>query len=198
MEKECFAKIKFSEQQIQEDFFNYRQNFEGKILEIQKNPPNKQELLSQVILKSIHAKREQKQTENQTEDLYEENDKDFIGRVLKEKGLLGKKLDQNTSNQIKQEIIYNHQNRYIERSIIINQRLQAEKENVLNKQKEFQRKTNENIGKVEEQKLEEDLCNFNLKLQILEQRLLNFQKNAYEKYQELENQLKDDPRLNSQ
>ncbi len=62
-------------------------------------------------------------------------------------------------------------------------------------QKKFQRKANENIDKQEEEVFEQQLYNFNLKLGILEQRLFNFQKTAYEKYEDLQNKLNNDPRL---
>lgn len=37
MEKECFSKIKFSEQAIEEDIKNFRENFEFKIAQLQQS-----------------------------------------------------------------------------------------------------------------------------------------------------------------
>ncbi len=62
-------------------------------------------------------------------------------------------------------------------------------------QKKFQRKANENLPNKEEKAFEDELYQFNLKLGILEQRLFNFQKTAYEKYEDLQNTLNNDPRL---
>lgn len=56
------------------------------------------------------------------EDIHLEQDRkiDVIGDYLKSKKLDNQNLDQDTIEMIKKEIIFDHQNRYIERSVIIN------------------------------------------------------------------------------
>lgn len=47
----------------------------------------------------------------------------------------------------------------------------------------------------EEKNFEEELYHYNLKLGILETRLFNFQRVAFEKYEEMQKKLSFDPRL---
>ena len=200
MEKECFSRIKFSELNIEEDFKVYRYKIQQKLSEIQKNSKknNFNETENDILIRNIFAINNNKpkviNSDDEFENDYKEKD-DIVGQMLKEKGLLGKPLDKKTSEEIKKEIVYNLQNRYIERSEIINQRFEDEKVKVKNLQKKFQRKANEHITKQEEIKFETELQQFNLKLSILEQRLLNFQKTAYEKYEQLQQKLNEDKRL---
>jgi hypothetical protein len=58
------------------------------------------------------------------EELNLEQDRkiDVIGDYLRQKKLENQNLDLDTIEMIKKEIIFDHQNRYIERSVIINQR----------------------------------------------------------------------------
>ena len=200
MEKECFSRIKFSELNIAEDFRVYREKVQERLGEIQQKSKKGEfeEGENDILVRNIFAINNNKpkvvNSDDEFENDYKEKD-DVVGQMLKERGLLGKPLDQKTADEIKKEIIYNLQNRYIERSEIINQRFEDEKVKVKNLQKKFQRKANEHITKQEEVKFETELQQFNLKLSILEQRLFNFQKTAYEKYEQLQKKLNDDKRL---
>lgn len=202
MEKDCFSKIKFSELNVEEDFKTYRTNIQDKLNQIyagMKNdqPSIKNDILVQDIFSINNRKMKHQNSNNKQDDDYTDEG-DIVGQLLKEKGLYGKNLDVKTAGEIKREIVYNLQNRYIERSEIITQRFEEEKNKVKALQKKFQRKANEHITKEEEQEFEEELQQFNLKLSILEQRLFNFQKTAYEKYEKLQQKLENDPRLISE
>ena len=90
------------------------------------------------------------------------------------------------------------EDRFIQRADIINKRFEEEKAKVKGMQKKIQKKTFETTANIEEDRtFEEELYHFNLKIAILEQRLFSFQKVAFEKYAEIQNQLNTDSRLNN-
>ena len=202
LEKDCYSKIKYAEKAMGDDFKKFKYSFEEKIEKFQEKINTKKNiddgdkfniLIESNFLAKKKKKKEIKIFADENNELFDKED--IIGHNLKEKGLLGKKMDKDTIDNIKIEIINNFQNRYFERSEIMNQRFEEEKNKVLNLEKKYQRKANENIDKEEEKLFEKELYNFNLKLSILEQRLFNFQKTAYEKYEDLQKKINDDPRL---
>lgn len=199
MEKDCFSKIKISELNMEEDFKTFKHSIQEKLNQIYAGMKNDQpSVKNDILVKNIFGVNNRKikqHNSNLDNDVEYTEEDDVVGQILREKGLYGKQLDTRTVEEIKREIVYNLQNRYIERSEIITQRFEEEKNKVKSLQKKFQRKANEHITKEEEKEFEEELQQFNLKLSILEQRLFNFQKTAYEKYEKLQQKLEGDPRL---
>lgn len=203
LEKDCYSKIKFAEIAMREDFDKFKYSFEEKIEKFQEKINEKVDidegdkfniLIESNFLAKKKKKKEIKVFADEDDEMFVKDD--VVGQSLREKGLLGKKMDKETIDNIKIEIINNFQNRYFERSEIMNQRFEEEKNYVLSEEKIYQRKANENnIDKEKEKSFEKKLYNFNLKLSILEQRLFNFQKTAYEKYEELQKKINEDPRL---
>jgi hypothetical protein len=123
---------------------------------------------------------------------------DRVELELRNRGLLGQKFDQMTAEEIKRDILTDVEDRFIQRADIINKRFEEEKAKVKGMHKKIQKKAFEGTTPSEEDKtFEDELYHFNLKISILEQRLFNFQKVAFEKYAEIQNQLNNDARLNN-
>ena len=200
LEKDCFSKIKTSENKTINDFKNFRNmtSDDGKwkidrnslatqlVSPKSKFPLNKNGGLS--IGKSLG--------ENNKENVKDMNTLDDpVEFALRKRGLVGQKLDRKICEQIKEEILAEIQDRYIQRADIINKRFEEEKSKAKNMHRKLQKKTLENNLTEEEDNFEEELYQFNLKLDILEQRLFNFQKTAFEKYEEMQHRLNSDVRL---
>lgn len=87
MEKECYSRLKFSEQQVDEDFSLYRTGFENKIQNLIDDPNNIE--LRKEIFKSQNNHKKDRNKENQENENEDEDDveNDVVYTVLKEKGL---------------------------------------------------------------------------------------------------------------
>ena len=172
LEKDCYQKIKLAEIQAKEDFDQFKYSFQQSCQKREEGE-DEQRLLLRSNFKLKASKMQLPEHNDQVED-FEIDKKDFIGQILKEEGIKVDKLTREEAEEIKNKIIYTLQNRYIERSEIINQRFEDEKNKVSNMQRKFKRKAQENLKPEEEKAFEDQIQNFNLKLAILEQRLFNF------------------------
>lgn len=208
LEKDCFSKIKVAENMVVNDIKNFKNSSDdlmsktetnvnvnvNQVVNMEEKYTSKNKINS-MIDSNFDGKMQNNDDKNEAFDLVPE---DRVEVELKNRGLLGQIVDQNSAEEIKQKILSEVEDRFIQRADIINRRFEEEKAKVKGLQKRIQKKNFEApINPEEEKTFEEELYHFNLKIAILEQRLFNFQKLAFEKYAEVQNQLNRDPRLNN-
>ena len=116
--------------------------------------------------------------------------------LLEAKGLLGKQLTAAQVEEVKQEALERLQERFVQRAEVMRVRFEEERERVAQLKHELMSsieagKTDEAVDKT----FSEVLHKNSLKLAILEERLFNFQKTAFEKFTQLQLSLSEDPRL---
>lgn len=199
LEKDCFSKIKVAENMMVNDIKNFKNVVEEVGLSRQDKPQaeESQQQQNQLYSDSVITSQPLATEKNKDAEI-DVNAEDRIETELKNRGLLGQRIDQSLADEIKRDILAEVEDRFIQRADVINKRFEEEKAKVKSIHKKIQKKTFDAASTPDEDRtFEEELYNFNLKIAILEQRLFNFQKVAFEKYAEVQNQLNSDPRLNN-
>ncbi len=197
LEKDCFSKIKKSEDSVNRDIKSFKaENDEMGTLTILK--ANKLSVKKYADHSETGLRvGDDANKENMDEADAGEETGDQVSKVIRKRGLMGQKIDAKTAEEIKFEILSSLQERFIQRAEIIDHRFKEEKNKMKTMQKKFQKKATENGSFADEKDFEEELYQYNLKLGILETRLFNFQKIAFEKYEDMQKKLAADPRLMS-
>lgn len=197
MEKDCFSKIKKSEDSVDKEIKNFKTAIEesGSLAVLRSNRQSIKKPMDAVDA-SLRG-HDHTNKENIEDMAVIDETEDQVAKALRKRGLMGQKIDPKTAEEIKFEILSNLQERFVQRAEIIDNRFKEEKNKMKSMQKKFQKKASENGSFSDEKDFEEELYQYNLKLGILETRLFNFQKIAFEKYEEMQRKLAADPRLTS-
>ncbi len=195
LEKDCFSKIKKSEDSVEKEIKNFKTIIEETgVTMVLKNYKNTHRTYAE-NLEGMDKTNGTANKENVDENGFVDEADDYVIKALRKRGLLGQKIDPKMAEEIKFEILSNLQERFVQRAEIIDNRFKEEKNKMKAMQKKFQKKTTENGSFTDEKDFEEELYQYNLKLGILETRLFNFQKIAFEKYEDMQRKLAVDPRL---
>jgi hypothetical protein len=197
MEKDCFSKIKKSEDSVDKEIKNFKTALEesGSMALLRYNRQSVRKPMDTVD--GGLRGHDQANKENIDDMTMIDETEDHVAKALRKRGLFGQKIDPKTAEEIKFEILSNLQERFVQRAEIIDNRFKEEKNWMKSMQKKLQKKASENGSFNEENDWDEELYHFNLKLGILETRLFNFQKIAFEKYEQMQRKLAADPRLTS-
>lgn len=195
MEKDCFSKIKKSEDSVDKEIKNFKTTIEesGSLAILRSNRQSVRKPMD--VIDAEYRGQEHANKENIEDMAVADETEDHVAKALRKRGLLGQKVDPKTAEEIKFEILSNLQERFVQRAEIIDNRFKEEKNKMKVMQKKFQKKASENGSFNDENDFDEELYQYNLKLGILETRLFNFQKIAFEKYEEMQRKLAADPRL---
>lgn len=198
MERECLSKIKISEMELSNDISAQKTLICKPKVRMSQNGDkisngSVQSKSSNSKLLSVKKNKMKQKEESFEIDLVH----DPIEVALKNKGLNQKHLNPVLCDEIKEDILSQLQNRLIQRADVMSKRFDKEKENLKILKDELENKTKlvQNLD-VENEPKENQLHKFNLKIAVLEERLFNFQKTAFEKYSEMQTFLNNDPRLN--
>ena len=155
MERDCFQKIKKSEETIQKEINSFKQL------------KKEYGLLIPKIKKNTNEPKENLNIKSNNEDIMDdlniiEEKEDQIDKILKKRGLIGQKIDSKTAEEIKMEILSNLQERFLQRAEIIDNRFKEEKNNMKNLQKKYQKRNSETDCINDNKEFELDLYKYNL------------------------------------
>ncbi|EGR28306.1 hypothetical protein IMG5_178860 [Ichthyophthirius multifiliis] len=175
LEKECINQLKQAEKVQKDDEVIMRET----------------ELKLELALHDKARERfKQKAKKNEEQALKDAAQNDYLYNYLEKRGLLNVSiLTYQNALEVKNEVMQKLKDKLLSRAEIIQKRIEYQK-NIL-EQKEYQVSKKQEI----DAKLEEEIKEINFKIDILEQRALRFESIALQKYEEIDNKLNNDVRL---
>jgi len=197
-EKECVSNIKSSEAINNSEISSWRVQTE-KDIDACKLTNNIDEAMEKVLEVSLHDKARKKygndSKKRDDEGITESHENDILYPFLNKDKPINRPLSLKDASETKKLVLEKFRERIIARADIIHKRIEEEKGKVDALEKQYHKRSGENIEKEEETNFENEINRLHFTIKILNNRASRFEMNSIKKYQELQEKLNKDPRL---
>lgn len=195
MEQLCHQYIKHHEKVAQTER-ELRRDKE-KTIQQQRSTPAPEEIFGKILEKSIYEKARDKMKQDKQkvqDDKAETETKDYLLPILKKLSLEDKELDEEAAIHVKNEALKNLKERLLTRAEIIQRRLvDAQKD--LEQNFSMLKRKGEAVSGDDEQQYDKQMDKINFKIDILTERASQHYRTSLTKFEALDAQLMNDPRL---